>query len=136
MAAPLPTWERGTAAVLCVAGPHPIPVSTAVRTGDDRIVLALGSARQTLATLRSEPRAALCVMASGVAFTAHGTAAVVRESLASAETVVAVELVVDDVQDHLADGRTEMLGAPRWRWRGGYGEGEDAILDELERLGR
>jgi hypothetical protein len=131
----LPHWERGTAAVLSVAGPHAIPVSTAVRAADDRAVMAIGSRRETLSRLRSEPGAALCVLGSGLAFTAHGRASVVREQLESAETVVAVELVVERVQDHLADGRTEMLDGARWRWREGYGEAEDQILDELERLG-
>ena len=29
---------------------------------------------------------------------------------------VAVELQVERVQDHLADGRTEILDGARWRW--------------------
>jgi hypothetical protein len=132
----LPRWERGTPAVLCISGPHAIPVSTAVRSGDDRIALALGRGRDSLRRLREDPRAALCLLGAGVAFTAHGRAAVVAERLEAADTVVAVELRVERVQDHLADGRTEMLDGARWRWRKeGLAEAEEAIVAELERLG-
>ena len=113
----LPDWEQGTPAVLCVTGPHAIPVSTYVRSADDRILVALGRRRATLARLRVDPRVAFCVLAEGVAFTAHCTARVVRESLDAAATNVAVELSVERVQDHLADGRTELLAGARWRWR-------------------
>jgi len=68
----LPEWEVGTPAVLIVAGPHAIPVSTSIRRGDDRVVFALGRRRETLTRLRSEPGAALCVLGRGVAFTAYG----------------------------------------------------------------
>ena len=112
----LPTWPPGTPAVLCVTGPHAIPVSSYVRAGDDRIVVALGSRRETLERLRADPAAAFCVLGEGVAFTAHCTAAVVRESLEAATGNTAVELRVARVQDHLADGRTELLEGARWRW--------------------
>jgi hypothetical protein len=131
----LPTWERGTPGVLCVAGPHPIPVTAFVRVGDRRVRFALGRQRETLRRLRSEPRVALCVLGKGVAFTAHGEARVVAEELEAADTVVAVELRVERVQDHLADGRTEMLDGARWRWTDErHGEAEDAIVEELGRL--
>jgi hypothetical protein len=49
--------------------------------------------------------------------------------------VVAVELHVEGVQDHLADGRTEMLDGARWRWRDeGAAAAEPLIVAELERL--
>jgi hypothetical protein len=49
--------------------------------------------------------------------------------------VVAVELLVDRIQDHLADKRTEMLDGARWRWCAEeHGEAEDVILAELARL--
>ncbi len=132
----LPHWRRGTAGVLCASGPHPIPVSTAVRTGGHRLLVALGGRRETLARLRRDPRAAFCLMGDGVAFTAHGSARVVRGALRCAEGVAAVELRVDRVQDHLADGRTELLEGPRWRWREErFADSERAIVDELERLG-
>ena len=111
----LPHWSQGTPAVLCVSGPHAIPVSTAVRLGDSRLAFALGRGRETLTRLRNEPRAAFCLLGANLAFTAHGTAAVVREPLEAAP-VVGVELQVESVQDHLADGRTEMLDGARWRW--------------------
>jgi hypothetical protein len=131
----LPDWEPGTAAVLCVAGPHAIPVSTAVRAGAMRILFILGGRREALARLREEPAAALCVMAEGLAFTAHGWARVVREGLESASKVVVVELRVEGVQNHLADGRTEMLAAPAWRWVDAEMADADAgIRAELARL--
>ena len=101
--------------MLCVAGPHAIPISTATRLAVDSLVFALGRRREALARLRSNPAVAFCLLSEGLAFTAHGHARVLREELESAP-VAAVELRVERVQDHLADGRTEMLGAPGWRW--------------------
>jgi hypothetical protein len=131
----LPEWERGTPAVLCVAGPHPIPVTTPVRRGPDRVLLALGRRRETLERLRVDPRVALLVIGKGVAFTAHSRALVIAEELEATDTVVAVELTVERVQDHLADERTEMLDGARWRWCNEHdGEIEDQIVAELEGL--
>jgi hypothetical protein len=131
----LPYWEQGTPAVLCVAGPHAIPVSTYVRAGDDRILLALGHRREALARLREEPRVDFCLLGAGVAFTAHCEAVVVRESLEAAKTNVAVELTVIRVQDHLADGRTELLDGARWRWRDEQAAAvATAIVGELKDL--
>jgi hypothetical protein len=40
------------------------------------------------------------------------------------------------VQDHLADGRTEILDGARWRWTDDrLAESEPRIVDELEALG-
>ena len=131
----LPRWERGTPAVLCVAGPHPIPITAYLRAGDDRLLLALGRKRETLRRLREDPSVALLLMGEGLAFTAHGRARVIAERLEATDTVVAVELRVERVQDHLADGRTEMLDGARWRWCAEeHGVAEDAILEELDRL--
>ncbi|MBA3264037.1 MAG: hypothetical protein H0T69_16525 [Thermoleophilaceae bacterium] len=133
----LPEWERGTPAVLCVVGPHPIPISTAVRAADDRVLFALGRERETLRRLREDGTTALLVMGKGLALTAHGEARVVAEQLGVAETVVAVELRVSRVQDHLADGRTEMVDGARWRWTDAtLAESEPKIVAELERLSR
>jgi hypothetical protein len=132
---PLPRWERGTPAVLCAAGPHPIPITAYLRAGDDRVLLALGRGRETLKRLRVDPSAALLVMGAGLAFTAHGQARVIAEELNATDTVVAVELRVERVQNHLADGRTEMLDGARWHWCAPeHGEAEDAILAELRSL--
>jgi hypothetical protein len=131
----LPEWPRGTPAVLCTSGPHAIPVSTAVRAGARRVVLALGSGRETLAILRHDHRVALCVLAPGAAFTAYGSARVIREELESATHVSAVELGVYEVQDHLADSRTEMLDGARWRWTDAQAAEEDPrIAAELASL--
>jgi hypothetical protein len=130
----LPRWDPGTPGWLVVAGLHAIPISTAVRAGDRRIVFALGRQRGTLARLRGDPRAAFCLMGRGVAFTAHGSARIVGQ-LRSAP-VIAVELTVAGVQDHLADGRTEMLNGPEYRWRDEQAAAaEPRIMDELARMG-
>lgn len=136
MASPeLPHWRTGTPAVLCVAGPHAIPISTAVRVAADCVLFALGRERETLRRLRRDPRAALCLLGEGAAFTAHGEARIVGE-LESAETVVAVELSVARVDDHLLDGRTQMLDGARWRWLDERAAAvEPSIVAELERLG-
>ena len=131
----LPEWERGTPAVLCVAGPHPIPITAYLRAGDHRVLMALGRERETLRRLREDPSVALLLMSAGLAFTAHGRARVVAEQLEATDTVVAVELEVDRIQNHLADKRTEMLDGARWRWCAEeHGEAEDAILAELAGL--
>jgi hypothetical protein len=133
----LPHWERGTPAILCVAGPHAIPVSTAVRAGPDRLLLALGGRRETLRRLRADPSVALCLLGRGLAFTAYGTASVAREGLEAAPDVVPVELHVERVQDHLADGRTDLLDGARWRWTDArLAESEPRIVDELAAIGR
>ena len=131
----LPDWERGTPAVLCVAGPHPIPVSTAIRASDDRVLLALGRERETLKRVHGDSRVALLVLGAGLAFTAHGYASVLEDELEASERVVALEVRVERVQDHLADGRTEMLDGARWRWRDEeFGAAEERIVAELEKL--
>jgi len=132
----LPRWERGTPGILCVAGPRAIPISTAVRVDDGCLRFALARSRGTLSALREDPRAAFCLLGAGVAFTAHGSVAVVREELESAPTVAGLELRVEHVQDHLADGRTELLDGARWRWRDeSFATTEDEIVAELSRLG-
>ena len=81
----LPEWEPGTVCVLSTGGgdPHAIPVSTAVRAGPRRVLLALAARRETLARLRREPRCALTIMAGGdVACTVHARAEIVRSRCA------------------------------------------------------
>ena len=131
----LPHWERGTPAILSVAGPHAIPVTTIVRADDARMLLALGRDRETLLRLRDDSRVAICLLGKGIAFTAHGYASVVSEQLAASDRVVAVELRVQRVQDHLADGRTEILEGARWRWLDEeFGAAEERVVSELATL--
>ncbi len=132
----LPTWPPGTAAVLCVSGPHAIPVSTAIRAGDRRVLLALGGRRETLRRLREEdPAAALCVMAETLAFTAKGRARVVKEGVEAAPALAVVEIAVEEVVDHLADGRTSMDAAVAWHWLDAKAAASDPeIRAELEEL--
>ena len=103
----LPDWEPGTPGVLCVSGLHTIPISTALRAGDERIVFALSNRRGTLTRLREDARASFCLLGAGLAFTAYGEASVVREALDTAPHVVALEL-------RSASSRTTSpTGAPR-----------------------
>ncbi len=129
----LPHWEPGTVGVLSLAGPHSIPLSTVIRAGDDRLRFALGSRRETLAKLREDSAASVCLLGEGLAFTAYGSASVIREQLEAAPRVVALELLVERVQDHLADGRTEMLDGVRWqRPDQAVSQTDAAIVAELE----
>ena len=131
----LPEWAPGTPAILSVHGPHAIPVSTATRASGDRIVFALARRRETLRRLRDEPRAALSFLGAGIAFTACGDVAVVREETEASPHVAALELRVTSVQDHLADGRTEMLDGARWRFTSDDArEADSALRKELADL--
>src|SRR3954468_20754195 len=131
----LPEWEPGTPAVLVAHGAHAIPVSTATRAGRDRVVFALARRRETLHRLRDEPAAALCMLGAGIAFTAYGEVAIVRGETDTSPHVAALELRVTSVQDHLADGRTEMLDGARWRFTSDDArEADSALRAELERL--
>ncbi len=114
----LPHSPPGTVALLATGAgaPHVIPVSTALRAGDERVLLALAHRRESLRRLREDPRAALALLAAGdVAVTAHGIAAVVADPLPGAENVVGVELRVDDVQDH-GSRRFVIDDGVAWRW--------------------
>jgi hypothetical protein len=114
----LPDWEPGTVAVLSTGGgpPHAIPVSTAVRAGPRRVLLALARTRASLARLRAEPTCALTILTGGdVAVTAHGRAAIVQDPMEVADTVVAVAIDVDEIQPH-ADPRFAIEAGVRWRW--------------------
>src|SRR4029079_5727519 len=61
----LPDWPSGTVCVLSTGGgpPHAIPVSTALRAGPRRVLLALAARRETLTRLRGAPRCALTALA-------------------------------------------------------------------------
>lgn len=131
----LPQWEEGTPAIVCVAGPHAIPVSTAMRVSERTLRFALGSGRETLRRLREDPAIAVCILGDGLAISAYGLAEVVQDQLDVAPDVVAVELRVERVQDHLADGRTEMVDGARWRWVDpAMAESEPKIRAELLEL--
>jgi Pyridoxamine 5'-phosphate oxidase len=121
----LPDWPEGTVAVLSTAAgpPHAIPVSTAVRSGDATIHLALALRRESLARLRENPRCALTLLAPGVAVTAHAGAAVVEER----ERVALIRLDVDSVQDH-GQPTFEVEAGVRWRWTDAEAERADAEL--------
>jgi hypothetical protein len=135
----LPEWGPGTVCVLSTGGgsPHAIPISTAVRAGPRRVLLALAARRETLARLRREPRCALTIMAAGdVACTVHARAQVVEESLRGAEGVAAVALEVDAIQDHMQP-RFAIAAGVAWSWTDAQARERDAAvraaLDELAR---
>ncbi len=135
--ATLPDWERRAPGLLIVTGPHAMPVSTAVRSGDRSLVFGLARRRETLARLREDSRAAFALLAEGVAFTAYGDASVIREELEGAPNMAGVELSVERIQNHLADGRTEMLSAAGWRWRQEEArEADRTVVAALEALAR
>ena len=117
----LPDWPEGTVAVLSTAGPHAIPVSTATRSGDATIHLALAHKRDSLARLREDPRCALTIFAAGVAVTAYATASVADED----DRVAYVRLDVESVEDH--DQPTfELTGGVSWHWTDDGAEAGDA----------
>jgi hypothetical protein len=123
----LPDWPSGTVAILATAGetPHAIPVSAAIRASPRHALIALAGSRGSLARLRADPRVSLAIIAEDVAVTAHGRARVLDGALI--EGVVAVEIEVDDVQDH--DRPTFAIEAGvRWRWTDAEAERRDAAV--------
>jgi Pyridoxamine 5'-phosphate oxidase len=124
----LPAWPEGTAVTLTTIGqdgaPHAIPVSTALRAGEDAIVLGLAARRASLANLRARPAVAVCVLAAGVAFTAHGAATVVAEDAAG---VVAVRIAVARVDDHLTP-RFAIDAGVAWRWTDAEADARDGAV--------
>jgi Pyridoxamine 5'-phosphate oxidase len=128
---PLPDWPAGTVCVLATTGddgPHAIPVSTALRVADDRIVLALAGTRGTLERLRADPRVALSVMAGpDLAFTVHGRARVVAEQLPGAEGVSGVEIAVDMTSRHERPAFAIDAGVA-WRWLAPEAQERDAAV--------
>jgi flavin reductase (DIM6/NTAB) family NADH-FMN oxidoreductase RutF len=116
----IPRWPAGTVALLATTGadgaPGSIPISTALRASDTRVLLALGRRRATLQALRDEPRCALALLAAGnVAVTLHGRASVVADAPAGAEGITAVAIDVDRVQDH-ATPRFVIADGVQWSW--------------------
>lgn len=128
----LPEWEDGTVAVLCTGGgaPHAIPVSTAVRAGPRRVLIALALSRESLARLRREPRCALTIMAArDVACTVHARAEVVQEPMAVADGVAAIALEVETIQDHMQP-RFAIEAGVAWRWTDDAARERDAAIRE------
>jgi len=114
-------WPPGTVAILSTAGPHAIPVSTAVRAGPDAVLLALGPNRGSLARLHEEPSCALAVIAEGVAVTLRGRATVVGEAAGT----VAVRIDVEAADDHSQPTFAIDAGV-RWHWTDADAQRRDA----------
>jgi hypothetical protein len=109
----LPEWAEGTVAVLSTGAgePHAIPISSATRKGPRTVTFALALRRASLARLRSDPRCALTIVTAGLAFSATGRAAVVREL----ERVAILALDVEHIQDHRQETFVVDDGV-RWHW--------------------
>jgi len=125
----LPAWEDGTVAILSTAAgaPHAIPVSTTVRAGDRRLLLALALGRESLARLREDPRCALTIVAADVACTAQARASVVQDPMAVAAGVAAVALDVEEIQDH-DQPRFAIEAGVRWHWTDAQAAERDAAI--------
>ncbi|HUA72009.1 MAG TPA: hypothetical protein VMA96_13025 [Solirubrobacteraceae bacterium] len=131
----LPEWPPGTVTILATAGeaPHAIPVSAAVRAGPRHALIALAAARGSLARLRADPRVSLTIVCEDTAVTAYGHARLL-DGEAPAEGVVAVEIVVERVQDHNRP-TFAIESAVRWRWTDPDAERRDAeVRAALARL--
>jgi len=103
----LPEWPTNTIAVLSTTNgePYGIPVTDPLRAGDRRILLSLHHLHESLTRLRQQPRVALTFLGEGdVAFTARGPARVVEESMPQAPDFTAVEIQVEQVDDHRMRG--------------------------------
>jgi flavin reductase (DIM6/NTAB) family NADH-FMN oxidoreductase RutF len=133
----LPDWAPGTVAILSTGAgrPHAIPVSTAVRAGPRRVLIALALRRESLARLREDPRCALTIVAAGdVACTALARATVVREAMRASDRVAAVALDVDEIQDHRQPSFRIDAGVA-WHWTDDAARDRDAdISAELDEL--
>lgn len=121
----LPDWPPRTIAILATLGddgPHAIPVSAPVRAGDRRVLLSLYRTRDSLERLRERPAVAVTILAAGnVAFTARGPARVVEEPMSAAPDYAAIEIDVEQIDDHRHPAFRLEAGVDR-RW-----------LDETER---
>jgi hypothetical protein len=135
----LPEWDAGTVAILSTGAgePHAIPVSTAVRAGPRRVLIALALRRESLARLREDPRCALTLMAGGdVACTALARATILREPMTVSDRVAAVALDVDAIQDH-RQPRFAIDAGVAWHWADDEARDRDAdIRAELAELAR
>jgi flavin reductase (DIM6/NTAB) family NADH-FMN oxidoreductase RutF len=133
----LPAWDEGTVAILSTGAgaPHAIPVSTAVRAGPRRVLIALALRRESLARLREDPRCALTILAADdVACTAHARATIVEEPMAISDHVAAVALDVHAIQDH-DQPRFRIDAGVAWHWTDDEARERDReIRDALARI--
>lgn len=107
-------------------------MSTAVRAGPRRILLALARRRESLARLRADPACALTVLAGDLAFTVAGRASVVADPMAVADSVVAVAIDVERIRSH-ADPRFAIEDGVRWHWTDPAAAAQDAAIHEALR---
>lgn len=133
----LPEWTPGTVAILSTGAgaPHAIPVSTGIRAGSHRVLIALALRRESLARLREDPRCALTIMAAGdVAITAHARAEILEDPMRISDRIAAVALEVESIQDH-GQPRFEIDSGVNWHWTDAAAEARDAeIRDALSAL--
>ena len=134
----LPEWPPGTVAVLSTAGraPHAIPVSTAVRAGPRRVLLALARTRTSLARLREDPACALTVLAArDLAFTAYGRATVDRRTRWTSPRPSSRSRSTSTRSRTTPTRASRSRAASRWRWTDPDAAERDAVIHEaLRRL--
>jgi hypothetical protein len=103
----LPEWPASPIALLgTIDGrPRAIPVAAPIRAGDQCILISLERTRGSLARLHANPHVALAILTGGnCAFTALGGARIVQESMPDAPNYVAVEIDVEEIDDHRSAG--------------------------------
>jgi hypothetical protein len=135
----LPDWPAMTIGVLTTLGdvPYAIPVTSPIRAGDRRILLALNRNDASLARLREQPQVALAILAEGdEAFTARGRASVVEVPMSEANEFAAVMIDVEHLDDHRL--RAELVDAGvSVRWTDPSAEQNlQTRVDELGELAR
>ena len=103
----LPEWPASIIALLSKidGGRCAIPVAAPVRAGDQHILVSLERTRGSLARLHVNPHVALTILTGGnCAFNALGRARIVQESMPDAPNYVAVEIDVEEIDDHRSAG--------------------------------
>lgn len=112
----LPTWPQRSIAILSTIdpAPHAIPISAPVRSGGLGILFCLRRDRDSVVRIRRHPEVALTILAEGdIAFTARGHARALDAALPSQPDYLAIELAVDQIDDHRQSAFTVDAGIGR-----------------------
>jgi hypothetical protein len=135
----IPELPEGIVAVLATvgeAGPVAIPVSALLRSGPDRLLVALARTRASVARLRVDPRAAASLNGPRMSLCVEGVARLAADPLPGAEWMVAFELVARRIRDARGPA-TEVDEGIRWRWTTEEAaERHAAVMAALAALGR
>jgi hypothetical protein len=135
----IPELPEGIVAVLATVGadgPVAIPVSALLRSGPDRLLLALARTRASVARLRADPRAAASLNGPRMSLCVEGVARLVADPLPGADWMVAFELEGRRIRDARGPA-TEVDEGIRWRWTTAEAaERHAAVMAALASLGR